>query len=357
MATCFSLSRTTEARQTAAARRNIDQTLQKDGKALQDEFKLLLLGPGESGKSTIFKQMKIIQKDGGFSKEERMSFRLIIVGNCITQMKVLLNAAKKFGYNLQSQNAAAGDRISQLPAQCEAWAPRENLSDIQKLWQDPSIRKTYERRDIDFQLNDSSSYFFDRIACFLDENFIPEEQDILRARVRSTGVDEAYFHFDEMYFRMVDVGGQRTERRKWIHCFDSVTSVLFCASLSEYDQRLREDVGQNRMIESLQLFGEICNSTWFKNSSLMLFLNKVDLFKEKIAVKDLNCLFPEYSGGKSYDNASKFLQHKFEAENLQPGRKIYTHFTCAVDTGNILFVFNGVKDTILKKSLEEAQLF
>jgi hypothetical protein len=269
-------------------------------------------------------------------------------------MKVLLNAAKKFNLDLSPENQDPGDRITQLSQQTEVWVPHENLADIVKLWKDPAIQKTYERRDVDFQLNDSAAFFFDRAHLFIPDSYVPDEQDVLRSRVRTTGIDEAYFTFDDMYFRMVDVGGQRTERRKWIHCFESVTSVLFCASLAEYDQRLREDGSQNRMIESLQLFGEICNSTWFRNCSLMLFLNKVDLFKEKILVKDLSCLFPEYNGGKKYEPAAKFLQEKFNQENLQTNRTIYTHFTCAVDTGNILFVFKAVKETIMSKTLDEA---
>ena len=40
--------------------------------------------------------------------------------------------------------------------------------------------------------------------------------------------------------RMVDVGGQRSERRKWIHCFENVTSIMFLVALSEYDQVLVE---------------------------------------------------------------------------------------------------------------------
>jgi len=89
-----------------------------------------------------------------------------------------------------------------------------------------------KKRDEEFQLNDSAAYFFDKAECFVDENYVPNEQDVLRARVRTTGIDEANFTFDDMSFQMVDVGGQRTERRKWIHCFQSVTSVLFCSSLS-----------------------------------------------------------------------------------------------------------------------------
>lgn len=43
-----------------------------------------------------------------------------------------------------------------------------------------------------------------------------------------------------LFNRMVDVGGQRSERRKWIHCFESVTSIIFLVALSEYDQVLAE---------------------------------------------------------------------------------------------------------------------
>ena len=127
-------------------------------------------------------------------------------------------------------------------------------------------------------------------------DFIPNEQDVLRARVRSTGIDEAEFDFEDLQFRMLDVGGQRSERRKWIHCFDCVTAVLFCASLSEYDQTLREDDSQNRMKESLLLFDEICNSPWFRDTTFILFLNKMDLFREKIQKIPLSTCFPEYKG-------------------------------------------------------------
>jgi GTPase SAR1 family protein len=120
--------------------------------------------------------------------------------------------------------------------------------------------------------------------------------DVLRARVRTTGIEEAQFELEEFKFRMLDVGGQRSERRKWIHCFDLVTAVIFCSSLSEYDQTLREDESQNRMKESLLLFEEIRNSPWFASVPFILFLNKVDLFKQKIKVSSLSVCFPEYKG-------------------------------------------------------------
>jgi guanine nucleotide-binding protein subunit alpha len=53
---------------------------------------------------------------------------------------------------------------------------------------------------------------------------------------------------------LFDVGGQRSERKNWIHCFEGVTAIIFCVALSEYDQVLPEEKQQNRMIESLNIF-------------------------------------------------------------------------------------------------------
>lgn len=136
--------------------------------------------------------------------------------------------------------------------------------------------------------------FFDAIDRISEPNYIPNQADVLRARVRTTGIEEADFELDDFQFKMVDVGGQRSERRKWIHCFDCVTAVIFCAALSEYDQALREDDTQNRMKESLLLFDEIRNSPWFRSTPFILFLNKLDLFREKIQKVSLDVCFPDF---------------------------------------------------------------
>lgn len=332
--------------------KEIDQMLSKAGKVFRQEIKILLLGPGESGKSTVFKQMKIIQTNGGFKEEELASYKYIIYGNCITQMKVIVSAAMKLGEQLDSdENKERAQRIAKLPAAGDAWNQQVG-EDIQALWKDAGIQRAYEQRDRVFQLNDSASYFFDNINRFINSNYLPSEQDVLRARVRTTGIEEAVFTFDDMHFRMLDVGGQRSERRKWIHCFDSVTAVMFCASLSEYDQTLREDDSQNRMTESLLLFDEICNSPWFKDTSFILFLNKIDLFKEKILRVDLSVAFPNYTGGKNFEAASNYIKARFLEQNTSP-HSVYVHFTCAINTENVEFVFKCVRDTLLKQVMDD----
>ena len=106
---------------------------------------------------------------------------------------------------------------------------------------------------------------------------------------------------------MFDVGGQRSERKKWIHCFEGVTAIIFCVALSGYDLVLAEDEEMNRMMESMKLFDSICNNKWFVDTSIILFLNKKDLFAEKIRMSPLSVCFPEYKGMKSRDLSSADL--------------------------------------------------
>ena len=124
------------------------------------------------------------------------------------------------------------------------------------------------------------------------------------------------FFFSFSPYRMFDVGGQRSERKKWIHCFEGVTSIIFCVALSGYDLVLAEDEEMNRMMESMKLFDSICNNKWFVHTSIILFLNKKDLFAEKIRQSPLTVCFPEYKGKKkkiffSFRNREKGCGHRF----------------------------------------------
>uniref|UniRef100_A0A8D0E0E9 Guanine nucleotide-binding protein subunit alpha n=1 Tax=Salvator merianae TaxID=96440 RepID=A0A8D0E0E9_SALMN len=156
---------------------------------------------------------------------------------------------------------------------------------------------------------------------------------------------------------MVDVGGQRSERRKWIHCFESVTSIIFLVALSEYDQVLAESDNVNRLEESKALFKTIITYPWFQNSSIILFLNKKDLLEEKIVYSHLNTYFPEFKGRKRDVTAAReFILKLYQDQNPDKEKTIYSHFTCATDTENIRFVFAAVKDTILQLNLKEFNL-
>jgi len=135
-----------------------------------------------------------------------------------------------------------------------------------------------------------------------------------------------------------------------------VTAVIFVAAISEYDQVLYEDETTNRIYEALDLFDEICNSRWFRETSVILFLNKRDLFLEKIKLVPLTVCFPEFSGTPNDEEEGiAYLQLQFEAKNRtnRADNKIYTHVTCATDSRNVQHVFNAVKDTIIRQSLRD----
>jgi guanine nucleotide-binding protein subunit alpha len=158
---------------------------------------------------------------------------------------------------------------------------------------------------------------------------------------------------------MFDVGGQRSERKKWIHCFENVTAILFLVAISEYDQMLLEDEQVNRMNESLQLFDSIANSRWFLQTSIILFLNKIDLFRDKLlsGSSPLTYYFPDYAGKEDdYDAACEFFLQKFTDLNRSTSKHIYTHFTCATDTTQVKFVMAAVNDIVIQENLRRVGL-
>ncbi|KAH7714566.1 guanine nucleotide-binding protein G(o) subunit alpha [Aphelenchoides avenae] len=158
------------------------------------------------------------------------------------------------------------------------------------------------------------------------------------------------------FYRLIDVGGQKTERRKWIHCFENVTAILFVIALSCYDQYMDEDPDKNRMEDCIELFNSMYHNEFLRKSSFILFLNKKDLFEEKLKHVSLAKFFPTYSGKRdnSMNTASEFVRSLFIEAQQDDSRHIYTHFTNATDTNNIDVVFGATCDIILQNNLSRA---
>uniref|UniRef100_A0A4W6CZI8 Guanine nucleotide-binding protein G(i) subunit alpha-2 n=1 Tax=Lates calcarifer TaxID=8187 RepID=A0A4W6CZI8_LATCA len=339
---------TVSAEDKAAAERSkmIDKNLREDGEKAAREVKLLLLGAGESGKSTIVKQMKIIHEDG-YSEDECKQYRAVVYSNTIQSIMAIVKAMASL--KIDYSNPARVDDAQQLFALSAAAEEQGVLPDdlanvIRRLWGDGGIQ--------------SLRTYYHSCRRIAKADYIPTQQDVLRTRVKTTGIVETHFTFKELHFKMFDVGGQRSERKKWIHCFEGVTAIIFCVALSAYDLVLAEDEEMNRMHESMKLFDSICNNKWFTETSIILFLNKKDLFEEKITRSPLTICFPEYTGANKFDEAASYIQTKFEDLNKKKDTKeIYTHFTCATDTKNVQFVFDAVTDVIIKNNLKDCGLF
>ena len=322
--------------------------------------KLLLLGTGESGKSTFVKQMKIIHGDG-YSIHELNKFKSIIYSNLITATVEVITALNKLKIAIHNPTYQVyASQINNFPIPLEPGMviPSKIAEGIKLLWHDRGFQECLKHA-VEYQLSDFAPYYLQNMDRILDSSFIPNEQDVLQSRVQTTGVVETSFKRGNITYRLFDVGGQRSEQRKWLHCFDDVTAVLFVTALSGYDMTLIEDGTTNRMEESLNLFQAICTNKFFNNSSIVLFLNKFDLFTEKINNTNhhLRLYFPRYNGPDHDVSAAKdFISSQFLTCNLDRRKTIYPHFTTATDSNNIKIVFKVVLDTIIRERVTRAGL-
>ncbi|EDO18389.1 hypothetical protein Kpol_1013p63 [Vanderwaltozyma polyspora DSM 70294] len=326
--------------------------------------KVLLLGAGESGKSTILQQLKILHQNG-FSDKERISYRSAIYDNLTEIGRDLIGARQKFNLQIDSNSDLTQEEIDDfLQFASEASQPQfESMTQyplkysktLNRVWKLTSTQNLINSPDISkVYIMDSASYFMDNINRISKKNYNPTDQDILRSRERTSGIFDTVLNLDsDLKIHIYDVGGQRSERKKWIHCFNNVTLIIFCVSLSEYDQFLMEDRSQNRFQESLVLFDNIVNSRWFARTSVVLFLNKVDLFAEKLKRVPLENYFPDYTGGQDINKAAKYILWRFVQLN-RANLNIYPHVTQATDTSNIKLVFAAIKETILQNNLKDS---
>jgi len=259
---------------------------------------------------------------------------------------------RTLGLVLKPENQNLADFFEPINAvELESFTP-EMAEKVTTLWKDPAIQEAYQRRN-EFQLIDGAQYCFENAHRFASPSYSPTQTDVLQVRARTTGIIETFFTVRGTPFKMVDVGGQRSERKKWIHFFEDVTAIIYCVALNEYDMKLFEDERVNRMEESLELFGEICNSKWFTKTGIIIFLNKYDLFKEKIAKVSLSVLFADFTGGNDCDKGVKFIQDKFTAMSHNPNKKIFAHTTCATDSESVKVVFDAAKEIFISQNLEK----
>ncbi|KAJ7079393.1 heterotrimeric G-protein alpha subunit, GPA3-like protein [Mycena belliarum] len=321
----------------------------------EKEYKILLLGSGEAGKSTILKQMKIIYQDG-FSPEELAAYIPTIHKNVFDSihaiLKFLVISDMKF-VRLPNRRLSQKVLHATSPTRAPVLLSPAMAKAIHQLFRDPIIPQLeYMRRD--FYLMDNADYFLDAVLRIGKQGYVPTVADVLHARQPTTGISEMHFNMGRLPVHMFDVGGQRAERKQWIQCFESVSSIIFCTALSEYNQVLLEDKHQNRMTESLALFASLVNTSWFKNTSIILFLNKIDVFQAELRLCPLDVCFPKYTGDEENVNeAAAFILDQFMQKN-RAGLNVYPHLTQATHMPNIRRVFTSVQQNILQNAVQDS---
>ncbi|KAL0323690.1 UNVERIFIED_CONTAM: Guanine nucleotide-binding protein alpha-1 subunit [Sesamum calycinum] len=323
----------------------IDRRIEQETKAEKHIQKLLLLGMC-SLKMVIDSGTIKLLFQSGFDEAELKGYIPVIHANVYQTIKILHDGSKELSLS---------------------------LADPSKFMISDENKETYSRGN-ELQVPDCAHYFMENLQRLSDADYVPTKEDVLYARVRTTGVVEIQFSpvgenkkSGEVY-RLFDVGGQKNERRKWIHLFEGVTAVIFCAAISEYDQTLFEDDNKNRMMETKELFEWVLKQPCFEKTSFMLFLNKFDLFEKKVLKVPLNVCawFKDYqpvsTGKQEIEHAYEFVKKKFEELYFQstgPDRvdrvfKIYR--TTALDQKLVKKTFKLVDETLRRRNLFEAGL-
>ena len=298
--------------------------------------------------------MRIIHSSG-FQEDERIQVKAVIYSNVVIAFRVLLEIMQDERIEFADEKIKVhAEVIEDAEADVDANAAFRDSrikEAMTAMWKDPGVQKAVAKSH-EFALNDNLSFYFQNIDRMFDPAWVPSDQDMLHARLRTTGITETLFELRELTFRMMDVGGQRSERKKWIHCFEGVQCLLFMASLSGYDQCLVEDVNANQMHEAFMLFESLVNGEWFKDKPIILFLNKIDLFREKLAASPISAHFPDYTGKDNDEEAAKaYFSNRFRAINKNTQREIYIHYTNATDTNLLKTTMQNVQDMLIQKNL------
>lgn len=202
--------------------------------------------------------MRLIHKVP-FSAQEIESYRQLVFDNITRGLRYLIEAMDDMDLKVAEENILHVEMVDgAMDIRDGEPFPISFYEPLKSIWADPNVQKAWDRGNeaalpekcVPFCClrNDaliifffSLLYFFSSLDRLFDPAYQPTEQDIIRCRARTIGITETTFTLRDHEMLMVDVGGQKSERRKWIHCFQDVTSILFLVSLSGYDQCLVED--------------------------------------------------------------------------------------------------------------------
>lgn len=344
-----------EARRQSSAPRAKSKTL-----AEEPAIEIVLCGQGESGKSTIFKQMRIIQaqeegRAGAFDREERKRARQAVFDNIYGQMKLLVRAA--LAEEMEFDVPASADLARELLADTAEPDSASVGAMLKALWADSALKTTYAERDRLFNLNDGAGYFWDDLDRIYAPDYVPTDADLLRVRVRTQAADAAVFTYRGMPFRVVDLGGQRSERRDWRDALNRANHVLFVSSLCEWDQKLREDLSQSRMTETQNLFTTLMRDPDTAGKGTTVLLNKLDLLRDKLRDAEKQAAFyrhfTDFRGTTpSIHTAVAHISEQFQATARAAKREVRVHAITAVETDSIKVAWRDVRAAVMTQSLQ-----
>jgi len=231
---------------------------------------------------------------------------------------------------------------------------------FQTIWDDEGIKTTLLHRD-KFYIMDSAEYFLNNMKKYVGKDYVPTFDEICHCKVRSTGVKSENFVFNKVLFTVYDLGGQRSERRKWLNVCDNVKAIIYVTSLAGYNQVIFEDGKTNRLMESFNVYDQYINHESFKKINIILFLNKQDLFDQMIKnIPFTVCPCDDYKDNPNdRDSVIKYIIGVYQKKTFgfdTGKRSIFHHITCATNTEDVKAVFAAVRHIVIKNHLVDSAI-
>ncbi|KZP15914.1 G-alpha-domain-containing protein [Athelia psychrophila] len=240
--------------------------------------------------------------------------------------------------------------------------------DMKKLWQDPIIQQLLRVQKL--RIEEVAGFFLDSLDRVTAPRYVPSDDDILRARLKTLGVTEyrftpetsgGFLSSPSTEWCIYDVGGQRSLVTAWAPFFDDINAVIFLAAISCFDQSLAEDESINRLEDSVQLWKSIIQNPLLKNANLVLFLNKCDVLKAKLqsGIRLADYVMSYGNRPNDFASASKYLKKKFSGIHRDfsvEARPLYCHFTQVIDTKSTTLILHSVQDMLLRGNLKKSSL-
>lgn len=233
--------------------------------------------------------------------------------------------------------------------------------DMKALWEDYAVREMLRRRKV--RMEEEPGFFLNDIERIATRDYEPSDNDVIRARLRTLGVQEYSFWVEQTghEWLMYDVGGTRSSRAHWYPYFDDMNAIIFLAPISSFDERLREDRRVNRLEDTYMLWQTLCSLQMLAKTQIILFLNKCDLLEQKLrAGVRVRTHVPSFGNrSNDVDTVKKYFQSHFKeiAKQHSPEpRRFYVHLTSVIDTRGTAATLRTVEDGILRASLRRADL-
>ncbi|KAJ6517144.1 G-protein alpha subunit [Mycena vulgaris] len=410
------------AREAIRVSRTIDVGLAESKKAMERKkraVKILLLGQSESGKSSVLRNFRLAFTPKYF-ESERLVWTTVIQLNLISSIKKILtvlqeewDASEPNDIQLSSEHRRLAlslspllsfeTTISQMIASDSSsggytvtvrpgggWkdklatfgrvasapnSPIDEMSadpsqvtqvlagckaEIIALWEDDTVRRLLDVRGV--HLQEDAGFFLDDTERIAALGYVPLDRDIMRARIRTLGVEEHRFVTESGFragteFFITDVCGSSNQRSTWIPYFDDVQAILFLAPLAFW-QSLDEDRNVNRVQDSLELWREIVSNPLLAKTAFILLFNKKDILQAHISAGILVKKYVPSFGDRPNDVASvtKYFRDKFSAyhRKFSPVPRPFIFYeTEAIDTKSTAIILGEVQEQIIRNHLKD----